>query len=219
LRSPLQSPIGMAGTALMLVLTACSHAPARIHVTPKTPMTTTATRSFDQPRIVGRAPRTVDVDAVRTVLQAEVLIAEAHQNAGVVTPEVRVGRGRETRVPATTPATSRAGTPAPVSDARCPAGAVKDEIDRVFGTAAPWAESVAVRESHCEPGARNGSSGSAGLFQLLGHDDLLRAACPTHIVAGKTVAYPPSESWSNYDCNIRAAKDLYDAAGIAPWRL
>lgn len=103
-----------------------------------------------------------------------------------------------------------AGSPSPVSSARCPAGPIKDEIDNVFGPAAEWAESVVWRESNCTPTARNGSSGSAGLFQLLHHDDLLRAACPT---------LDPSTSWAVPDCNIRAAKDLYDAAGIAPWRL
>lgn len=99
--------------------------------------------------------------------------------------------------------------PQPVSEQRCPSGPVKDEIQQVFVFAAPWAESIAWRESNCEPGARN-PSGSAGLFQLLGHDDLLLAACPD---------VPPGQSWAVADCNIRAAKNLYDGSGVTPWRL
>lgn len=104
---------------------------------------------------------------------------------------------------------TRWGAPAPVSSMRCPSGSVASEIDWVFGIAAPWAESIAWRESNCEPGARN-PSGSAGVFQLLGHDDLLAAACPDVV---------PSASWAIADCNIRAAFALFDEEGIAPWRL
>jgi hypothetical protein len=120
----------------------------------------------------------------------------------------------ETARTANTPGRARPGpavssTARPVSGAGC-VGTVKAEIDAVFGAAASWAESIVWRESNCQPGARNGSSGSAGLFQLLGHEDLLRAACP-----GKD----PTSSWADPDCNIRAAKLLYDGSGIAPWRL
>ncbi len=100
--------------------------------------------------------------------------------------------------------------PVPVSSRRCPPGEVHDLIVSTFGPASDWAESVAWRESNCQPGARNGSSGSAGVFQLLRHDDLLRAACPE---------LEPAQSWSVARCNVQAAKYLFDAAGISPWRL
>lgn len=104
---------------------------------------------------------------------------------------------------------TRWGAPTPVSSQACPSGPVQDEIIEVFGVAAPWAQSIAVRESHCEPGAYNPSSAS-GIFQLLGHSDLLQAACPQ---------VSSSISWSVSDCNIRAAYMLFEGSGIAPWRL
>lgn len=97
--------------------------------------------------------------------------------------------------------------PTPVGTGRC-VGAIESEIVRVFGSAAPWASSVAWRESNCIPTARNGASGSAGLFQLFRHDDLLAAVCP---------GVSPSVSWSNPDCNIRAAYALYQGSGTQPW--
>ena len=99
--------------------------------------------------------------------------------------------------------------PVPVSDSRCPPGPVKDEIDRIFNVSAPWAESIAWRESNCRPEVRN-ASGSAGVMQLLGHDDLLAEWCPKQ---------NPSVSWADYRCNIGASWLLYSAQGIAPWRL
>lgn len=72
-----------------------------------------------------------------------------------------------------------------------------------------WAQQVAWRESRCTPDARNGS-GSEGIFQLLGHDDLLRAACPKQ---------SPSSSWADPYCNIEAGWLLYLRAGRSPWRL
>jgi len=159
--------------------------------------------------LVGLDRALADVKRVRDyqlVIDSEHLINSAR--AAAMRPTHQAERSRlGTGVKESSPL---AAIPSPVSSARCPAGPVKDEIDAVFGPAGPWAESVAWRESNCQPGTRNGSSGSAGIFQLLGHQDLLRAACPT---------LDPSTSWADPDCNIRAAKYLYDAAGIAPWRL
>lgn len=96
--------------------------------------------------------------------------------------------------------------PDPISDRRCPDGQVKWLIGYTFGLSAPWAESVAMRESGCSPTAYN-PSGASGVFQLLGHQDLLDAVCPPH------------GDWADPSCNIRAAWQLYLADGIAPWRL
>lgn len=108
-------------------------------------------------------------------------------------------------VPAATP-----GAPTPISSQRC-SGVVEAEIQRMFGPAAPWASSIAVRESNCRPDARN-PSGSSGLFQLLlpMHNDLLSSVCPS---------VPPDVSWSDASCNIAAAYRLYLGAGTAPWAL
>lgn len=70
-----------------------------------------------------------------------------------------------------------------------------------------WALAIVWRESRCDPGARN-RSGAVGLFQLVGHDDMLAAACPS---------FPPSVSGTDATCNARAARFLYDAAGRSPW--
>lgn len=107
------------------------------------------------------------------------------------------------------PVVTRWGAPTPVSSMVCPPGPIHDEIDKVFGIAAPWFQSIAWRESNCEPWARN-ASGSEGIGQLLGHDDLLAAACPM---------IPPSVSWGSADCNIRASFLLFEGSGIGPWRL
>lgn len=96
--------------------------------------------------------------------------------------------------------------PTPISAHRC-TGAVEAEIEAVFGQAAPWAASVAWRESRCTPTARN-PSGSSGLFQLLLplHDDLLQA-----------VGCQPSQ-WMVVACAVRAAYLLYEGSGTRPWR-
>lgn len=73
---------------------------------------------------------------------------------------------------------------------------------------------VAMRESTCDPCAfYPGQSDctaqprtAKGLFQLLGHDDLLDAVCPGNPFA-----------WSNAACNIAAARILYDGSGRRPW--
>lgn len=99
------------------------------------------------------------------------------------------------------------GSPTPISTHRC-TGAVEAEIEAVFGQAAPWASSIAWRESRCNPAARN-ASGSAGIFQLYRHDDLLAAVCP---------GVSPQVSWSNPKCNVEAAYRLYLGSGTRPWR-
>jgi hypothetical protein len=68
---------------------------------------------------------------------------------------------------------------------------------------ADWAIRIAWRESRCQPDARN-PSGAVGLFQLLGHWDLLAKAC---LDADPYLA----------ECNARAAWYLYSSAGRAPW--
>lgn len=105
---------------------------------------------------------------------------------------------------------TRWGSPQPVSGMSCPPGPVHDLIDQTFTIAAPWFQSIAWRESGCQPGARNGSSGSAGIGQLLGHDDLLREACP---------ALDPAVSWADFHCNVEASWRLFIGSGIGPWKL
>jgi hypothetical protein len=78
-------------------------------------------------------------------------------------------------------------------------------IASVWGTASTWAVGIAWRESRCQPGARNRHSSAAGLFELLGHDDLYRA-----------VGCSPSQ-WADASCNTRAAFALYRSAGAEPW--
>ena len=86
---------------------------------------------------------------------------------------------------------------------------VADDIVSAFnGTGQQgWALTIAYRESRCDPGARN-RSGAVGLFQLVGHDDLLARVCPS---------FPPSVSGTDAHCNARAARLLYDMAGRSPW--
>lgn len=68
---------------------------------------------------------------------------------------------------------------------------------------------VVPRESGCDPNAINRSSGALGLFQLLGHNDLISAACPFN--------YPLP--WNDPWCNSEAARLLYQQGGRAPWAL
>lgn len=70
---------------------------------------------------------------------------------------------------------------------------------------AEWAISIAWRESRCRPDAYN-PSGASGLFQLLGHQDLVEAVCP-----GGSVFDPV--------CNVKAAWALYSGSGRSPWSL
>ena len=73
---------------------------------------------------------------------------------------------------------------------------------------AEWAISVAIRESHCQEGARN-PSGASGVFQLMMplHRRLIAEVC----------GEPAEELVFTASCNIAAARVLYDRAGRAPW--
>ncbi len=97
-------------------------------------------------------------------------------------------------------------SPAPAPDS-CAGTAVEGTIRNAFaGTGAEGhALQVAWRESRCNPGAI-GAGGAIGLFQLVGHGDLLWAVCPYDFNAG-----------TKADCNARAARLLYNSAGWAPW--
>lgn len=109
-------------------------------------------------------------------------------------------------VPASSSARPRAETP--ISNARCADRGRPDIgalIESVFGPAGPWAESVAVRESGCSPTAYN-PSGAEGIFQLLGHADILVAVCG-------------SNAWQDASCNVRGAYSLYLGSGTSPWSL
>lgn len=71
-----------------------------------------------------------------------------------------------------------------------------------------WAVRVAVRESHCTPGARN-ASGASGVFQLMMplHRQLIVDVC----------GEPADDLVFDATCNIAAARALYAGAGRAPW--
>ena len=105
-------------------------------------------------------------------------------------------------------ACSAAGCLAPAPSG--PSPTVAAAIQAAFGSAGPEAvvcmTDVAGRESHWDPGARN-PSGASGLFQLMlpMHDDLFWAL-------GVTPA-----AWSDPYWNARAARELWDSSGIAPW--
>jgi hypothetical protein len=74
----------------------------------------------------------------------------------------------------------------------------------------PGFVSVVWRESRCQPDAANPTSSARGLAQLLhslhAHRYYSSGACG------------PAE-WSDPWCNLMAARNLYDDAGTAPWRL
>lgn len=79
-------------------------------------------------------------------------------------------------------------------------------IDAWAGTGSEtWAVDTAIRESRCQPGARN-PSGASGIFQLMWplHARLIADVC------GHADPFDPH-------CNISAARALYDGAGRAPW--
>ena|SRR5215831_939575 len=78
-------------------------------------------------------------------------------------------------------------------------------IHQVWHADQDWAQQIAWRESRCQANAYN-RSGSKGLFQLLGHDDLLTKACG-------------SPKWSDPLCNAKAAWMLYQGSGRRPWNL
>jgi len=107
--------------------------------------------------------------------------------------------------------------PVPVSPraaggSRCAYAAL---IRHVWQRDAEWAIGIAWRESRCIPTALN-PSGSAGLFQLYRHDDLLAQVCR---------GVSPAASWKMPACNVGAAWLLYQLSeraygdGRRPWRL
>ena len=91
-----------------------------------------------------------------------------------------------------------------------PSPAVDSAIHAAFDSAGAWAvicmTEVAGRESHWDPGAQN-PSGASGLFQIMLplHDDLFWA-----------LGVSPA-AWSDPYWNAQAARELWNAAGIAPW--
>lgn len=100
----------------------------------------------------------------------------------------------------------RAGAPAAVAgDSGC---AYADAIRAAWaGTGdEEWAVNVAMRESRCQPGARN-PSGASGLFQLMVplHNQLIADVC-----GDPGLVFDPG-------CNIAAARALYAGAGRGPW--
>jgi hypothetical protein len=70
-----------------------------------------------------------------------------------------------------------------------------------------WAVDVAIRESHCQPEARN-PSGASGVFQLM---------LPLHSRLFGEVCLGGADVWWDADCNIAAARLLYDGSGRRPW--
>ena len=92
--------------------------------------------------------------------------------------------------------------PAPAGDGGCQ---YADQIR------AAWADTpdgdtmirIAMRESHYTADAYN-PSGASGIFQLLGHQNLIDAVCPGGSVFDAA-------------CNIAAARLLYDGSGLRPW--
>lgn len=76
-------------------------------------------------------------------------------------------------------------------------------IHQVWERDADWAVRIAWRESRCTATSYN-RSGATGVFQLLGHQDLLNAVCM-------------NGDGFNAECNIRAAWLLYQSSGRSPW--
>lgn len=108
-------------------------------------------------------------------------------------------------------ATACGPTPAPMADGpyRGSECALSQEIqDAWAGTGDEhWAVDVAIRESHCQPGARN-PSGASGVFQLM---------LPMHSGLFSTVCLAGPLVWDDPGCNIAAARLLYDGSGRRPW--
>jgi hypothetical protein len=72
-------------------------------------------------------------------------------------------------------------------------------IRQIWQRDADWAIGIAMRESRCTATAYN-RSGAEGVFQLLGHGDLMRGC-----------------AWQDPVCNITAAWHLYEGSGRRPW--
>lgn len=100
--------------------------------------------------------------------------------------------------------------PAPPPASSCVGSPIEATVRLFFDDVGQSEKALQVvwRESHCDPGARNPRSGAAGLFQLLGHDDLILGACPNPwgVVA-----------WDNPACNALAARFLWNTSGWRAW--
>lgn len=181
------------------------------------PLSTTSTTHFEsysewQARLAveaaqaARAQEQAEADRVAADQAAAAEAARQAAQRPVVIPNA------QPQIVISTPA------PGPVSGASCAGTAVEGAIRAAFaGTGAEeWALSVAARESGCNPCAYYPSQSNCfaqpttakGLFELLGHDYLLAAACPGNPFA-----------WANAACNASAARSLFDGSGTAPWRL
>lgn len=163
-------------------------------------------RPHSRPASVSRPdPLTGLNDALtfRAAAQRQHLFDVAHWESATKRPQARSTARVE-------PVSRAQAVPAPSGAApsgeRCPYAPL---IRSIWQRDAEWAIGIAWRESNCQPTAMN-ASGSAGLFQLLGHADMLRYACP---------GQDPATSWAVPECNVRAAWHLYEGAGRAPWRL
>lgn len=158
---------------------------------------------FPQPTVLrtpaGQAPGSsldglnAAVAAQRAALLGLARIADA-QRAAQARAQARAQAPRPTPTPVRAAGVAASGAPS----AGC---AVADIIRSVWTRDAEWAIGIAMRESHCQAGARN-PSGANGIFQLLGHHDLFPADCQDEF---------------NATCNIRAAWTLYQGSGRSPW--
>lgn len=134
------------------------------------------------------------IEGVRNAEEAERLAALA-----------RLEAARAAANPASAPAGDRQATPATGSSC-----GFADAIRAAWADTpdGEWAVSVAMRESRCQPEARN-PSGASGLFQLMMplHRRLVLEVC----------GEPADELVFSPACNIAAARALYQGAGRAPW--
>lgn len=100
-------------------------------------------------------------------------------------------------------------SPAPVAQP-APSGCAYESLIRsVFVEDADWAVMIAMRESGCRADAYN-ASGASGLFQLLGHENIVADVCPGR---------DPYQAVFDPVCNVNAAHVLYLGSGRAPWAL
>ena len=118
----------------------------------------------------------------------------------------RLEAARAAASPASAPTGDRQATPAGT-------GCGVEDLIRAAWADTPdgeWAVSVAIRESHCQPEARN-PSGASGIFQLM---------MPLHRRLIADVCGEPAEVLVfEAGCNIAAARALYAGAGRSPWNL
>lgn len=103
-------------------------------------------------------------------------------------------------------AARRARAAAPPVVPRSSGCAFEALIRSVFVEDPDWAVMVAMRESGCQPTARN-PSGASGLFQMM---------MPMHTASFAAVGCTPDQ-WPDPVCNVNAAHLLYLGSGRAPW--